>query len=151
MLFCFCLSCFVFCFGFCLLIILVFLFLSWVCLVYSSCLLTFVLLISTILLTYLKLYYLPFNTCKLYIRMLHKHECLEFNKCCATIVLKRLHCCQCLHKTRKLPVTFWLLQRDRTMNGESPPTITMALINPQASPLPSESKMSATQQLSISV
>ncbi|XP_073676901.1 E3 ubiquitin-protein ligase SH3RF2 [Garra rufa] len=44
-----------------------------------------------------------------------------------------------------------LPKRDRTMNGESPPTITMALINPQASPLPSESKMSATQQLSISV
>ncbi|RXN35188.1 E3 ubiquitin- ligase SH3RF2 [Labeo rohita] len=44
-----------------------------------------------------------------------------------------------------------LPKRDRTMNGESPPAITMALINPQASPLPSESKMSATQQLSISV
>ncbi|XP_016091011.1 putative E3 ubiquitin-protein ligase SH3RF2 [Sinocyclocheilus grahami] len=44
-----------------------------------------------------------------------------------------------------------LPKRDRTMSGESPPTITMALINPQASPLPSESKMSATQQLSISV
>ncbi|XP_016328212.1 putative E3 ubiquitin-protein ligase SH3RF2 [Sinocyclocheilus anshuiensis] len=44
-----------------------------------------------------------------------------------------------------------LPKRDRTMNGESPPTIAMALINPQASPLPSESKMSATQQLSISV
>uniref|UniRef100_A0A8C1U2Q7 SH3 domain containing ring finger 2 n=1 Tax=Cyprinus carpio TaxID=7962 RepID=A0A8C1U2Q7_CYPCA len=44
-----------------------------------------------------------------------------------------------------------LPKRDRTMNGESPPTITMALINPQASPMPSESKMSATQQLSISV
>ncbi|XP_043113207.1 E3 ubiquitin-protein ligase SH3RF2 [Puntigrus tetrazona] len=42
-------------------------------------------------------------------------------------------------------------KKDRTMSGESPPTITMALINPQASPLPSESKMSATQQLSISV
>ncbi|XP_026106229.1 E3 ubiquitin-protein ligase SH3RF2 isoform X1 [Carassius auratus] len=42
-------------------------------------------------------------------------------------------------------------KRDRTMNGESPPAITMALINPQASPLPSESKMSSTQQLSISV
>jgi len=37
------------------------------------------------------------------------------------------------------------------MNGESPPAITMALINPQASPVSSESKMSATQQLSISV
>uniref|UniRef100_A0A8C1XRQ9 SH3 domain containing ring finger 2 n=1 Tax=Cyprinus carpio TaxID=7962 RepID=A0A8C1XRQ9_CYPCA len=44
-----------------------------------------------------------------------------------------------------------LSKRDRTMNGESPPTIAMALINPQASPLPSESKVSATQQLSISV
>ncbi|KAL1262373.1 hypothetical protein QQF64_007638 [Cirrhinus molitorella] len=44
-----------------------------------------------------------------------------------------------------------LPKRDRTMNSESPPTITMALINPQAPPLPSESKMSATQQLSISV
>ncbi|XP_048032792.1 E3 ubiquitin-protein ligase SH3RF2 [Megalobrama amblycephala] len=44
-----------------------------------------------------------------------------------------------------------LPKRDRTMSGESPPTITMALINPQASPMPSESKMSATQQLSISV
>lgn len=44
-----------------------------------------------------------------------------------------------------------LPKRHRTMNGESPPAITMALINPQASPMPSESKMSATQQLSISV
>ncbi|XDV36983.1 hypothetical protein PO909_006685 [Leuciscus waleckii] len=44
-----------------------------------------------------------------------------------------------------------LPKRDRTMNGESPPAITMALINPQASSVPSESKMSATQQLSISV
>ncbi|XP_051716628.1 E3 ubiquitin-protein ligase SH3RF2 isoform X2 [Ctenopharyngodon idella] len=44
-----------------------------------------------------------------------------------------------------------LPKRDRTMSSESPPTITMALINPQASPMPSESKMSATQQLSISV
>ncbi|XP_058653802.1 E3 ubiquitin-protein ligase SH3RF2 [Onychostoma macrolepis] len=44
-----------------------------------------------------------------------------------------------------------LPKRDRTMSGDSPPTITMALINPQASSLPSESKMSATQQLSISV
>ncbi|XP_016310911.1 putative E3 ubiquitin-protein ligase SH3RF2 [Sinocyclocheilus anshuiensis] len=44
-----------------------------------------------------------------------------------------------------------LPKRNRTMNGESPPTIPMALINPPASPLPSESKMSATQQLSISV
>ncbi|XP_052010795.1 E3 ubiquitin-protein ligase SH3RF2 [Xyrauchen texanus] len=42
-------------------------------------------------------------------------------------------------------------QRNRKMNGESPPTITMALINTQAPPLPSESKMSTTQQLSISV
>nr|XP_055034519.1 E3 ubiquitin-protein ligase SH3RF2 [Misgurnus anguillicaudatus]XP_055034520.1 E3 ubiquitin-protein ligase SH3RF2 [Misgurnus anguillicaudatus]XP_055034522.1 E3 ubiquitin-protein ligase SH3RF2 [Misgurnus anguillicaudatus]XP_055034523.1 E3 ubiquitin-protein ligase SH3RF2 [Misgurnus anguillicaudatus] len=40
---------------------------------------------------------------------------------------------------------------ERKMSGESPPTITMALINPQIPPIPSESKMSATQQLSISV
>ncbi|XP_051506109.1 E3 ubiquitin-protein ligase SH3RF1-like [Myxocyprinus asiaticus] len=44
-----------------------------------------------------------------------------------------------------------LPKRDRKMNGESPPAITMALINPQGPPLPSESKMSTTQQLSISV
>ncbi|KAI7801332.1 E3 ubiquitin-protein ligase SH3RF1 [Triplophysa rosa] len=40
---------------------------------------------------------------------------------------------------------------DRKMNGESPPSITMALINPQTPVSPSESRMSATQQLSISV
>ncbi|TRY81289.1 hypothetical protein DNTS_012124 [Danionella cerebrum] len=38
-------------------------------------------------------------------------------------------------------------KQNRIMNGESPPAISMALINPQASPMPSESKMAATQQL----
>lgn len=38
------------------------------------------------------------------------------------------------------------------MNGEAgPPTITMALINPQAPPPQAESKQSPIQQLSISV
>ncbi|KAL7858496.1 hypothetical protein AOLI_G00185980 [Acnodon oligacanthus] len=44
-----------------------------------------------------------------------------------------------------------LTKVERKMNGEVPPTITMALINPQAPPPPPESKQSSTQQLSISV
>ncbi|XP_072524347.1 E3 ubiquitin-protein ligase SH3RF2 isoform X2 [Salminus brasiliensis] len=44
-----------------------------------------------------------------------------------------------------------LTKGERKMNGEVPPTITMALINPQAPPPPPESKQSSTQQLSISV
>ncbi|KAG9281222.1 putative E3 ubiquitin-protein ligase SH3RF2 [Astyanax mexicanus] len=44
-----------------------------------------------------------------------------------------------------------LSKGERKMNGEAPPTITMALINPQAPPPPPESKQSSTQQLSISV
>ncbi|XP_062850727.1 E3 ubiquitin-protein ligase SH3RF2 [Trichomycterus rosablanca] len=40
---------------------------------------------------------------------------------------------------------------ERKMNGEVPPTITMALINPQVPPPLTESKQSSTQQLSISV
>ncbi|XP_066525991.1 E3 ubiquitin-protein ligase SH3RF2 [Hoplias malabaricus] len=44
-----------------------------------------------------------------------------------------------------------LTKGERRMNGEVPPTITMALINPQAPPPPQEGKQSSTQQLSISV
>ncbi|KAI4897309.1 hypothetical protein NFI96_010274 [Prochilodus magdalenae] len=44
-----------------------------------------------------------------------------------------------------------LTKVERKMNSEVPPTITMALINPQALPPPPESKLSSTQQLSISV
>ncbi|KAK3558341.1 hypothetical protein QTP86_017253, partial [Hemibagrus guttatus] len=40
---------------------------------------------------------------------------------------------------------------ERKMNGEVPPTITMALINPQGPPPQAESKQSPIQQLSISV
>ncbi|KAK2834241.1 hypothetical protein Q7C36_014942 [Tachysurus vachellii] len=40
---------------------------------------------------------------------------------------------------------------EKKMNGEAPPTITMALINPQASPSQAESKHPPIQQLSISV
>ncbi|KAB5565447.1 hypothetical protein PHYPO_G00241650 [Pangasianodon hypophthalmus] len=44
-----------------------------------------------------------------------------------------------------------LSKGERKMNGEAPPTITMALINPQAPPPQAESKQSPIQQLSISV
>ncbi|XP_051514036.1 LOW QUALITY PROTEIN: E3 ubiquitin-protein ligase SH3RF1-like [Myxocyprinus asiaticus] len=73
---------------------------------------------------------------------------------CSNIHLPRCSASQCsttTTKEKKLPVVFSLYRRNQKMNGESPPTITMALINPQAPPLPSESKMSTTQQLSISV
>ncbi|XP_060771215.1 E3 ubiquitin-protein ligase SH3RF2 isoform X2 [Neoarius graeffei] len=44
-----------------------------------------------------------------------------------------------------------LSKGERKMNGEAPPTITMALINPQAPPPQAENKQSPIQQLSISV
>lgn len=48
--------------------------------------------------------------------------------------------------TRKSPS-----KGERKMNGDTPPTITMALINPQTLPPQAESKQSPIQQLSISV
>ncbi|XP_026186517.1 E3 ubiquitin-protein ligase SH3RF1 isoform X4 [Mastacembelus armatus] len=44
-----------------------------------------------------------------------------------------------------------LLQSEKKMTSETPPTISMALVNPQTSSASAESKHSSTQQLSISV
>ncbi|XP_059202839.1 E3 ubiquitin-protein ligase SH3RF2 [Centropristis striata] len=44
-----------------------------------------------------------------------------------------------------------LLQSEKKMNSETPPTISMALVNPQMSSASADSKNSSTQQLSISV
>ncbi|XP_039976353.1 E3 ubiquitin-protein ligase SH3RF2 [Xiphias gladius] len=44
-----------------------------------------------------------------------------------------------------------LLQSEKRMSSELPPTISMALVNPQMSSAPAESKNCSTQQLSISV
>ncbi|XP_030622769.1 E3 ubiquitin-protein ligase SH3RF2 [Chanos chanos] len=44
-----------------------------------------------------------------------------------------------------------LRKSERKMNGETPPTITMALISPQTPPGSNDNKQSSTQQLSISV
>ncbi|XP_041653090.1 E3 ubiquitin-protein ligase SH3RF1 [Cheilinus undulatus] len=44
-----------------------------------------------------------------------------------------------------------LLQSDKKMTSETPPTISMALVNPQMSSASADSKNSSTQQLSISV
>ncbi|XP_018531230.1 E3 ubiquitin-protein ligase SH3RF2 [Lates calcarifer] len=44
-----------------------------------------------------------------------------------------------------------LLQSEKKMTSETPPTISMALVNPQMSSASAESKNSSTQQLSISV
>ncbi|XP_034545042.1 E3 ubiquitin-protein ligase SH3RF2 [Notolabrus celidotus] len=44
-----------------------------------------------------------------------------------------------------------LLQSERKMTSETPPTISMALVNPQMSSASADSKNSSTQQLSISV
>ncbi|CAJ1058038.1 E3 ubiquitin-protein ligase SH3RF2 [Xyrichtys novacula] len=44
-----------------------------------------------------------------------------------------------------------LLQSEKKMTSETPPTISMALVNPQMSSASADSKTSSTQQLSISV
>ncbi|XP_030253016.1 E3 ubiquitin-protein ligase SH3RF1 isoform X1 [Sparus aurata] len=44
-----------------------------------------------------------------------------------------------------------LLQSEKTMTSETPPTISMALVNPQMSSASADGKNSSTQQLSISV
>ncbi|KAM4621144.1 E3 ubiquitin-protein ligase SH3RF2 [Polymixia lowei] len=44
-----------------------------------------------------------------------------------------------------------LSEGEKKMNSETPPTITMALVNPQAASASADSKSSSTQQLSISV
>uniref|UniRef100_A0A3P8TJR3 SH3 domain containing ring finger 2 n=1 Tax=Amphiprion percula TaxID=161767 RepID=A0A3P8TJR3_AMPPE len=44
-----------------------------------------------------------------------------------------------------------LLQSEKKMNSETPPTISMALVNPQMPSASADSKNSSTQQLSISV
>ncbi|XP_067455106.1 E3 ubiquitin-protein ligase SH3RF2 isoform X2 [Thunnus thynnus] len=44
-----------------------------------------------------------------------------------------------------------LLQSEKKMTSETPPNISMALVNPQMSSAPADSKNSSTQQLSISV
>ncbi|XP_065814968.1 E3 ubiquitin-protein ligase SH3RF2 [Labrus bergylta] len=44
-----------------------------------------------------------------------------------------------------------LLQSEKKMTSETPPTISMALVNPQTSSASADSKNSSTQQLSISV
>lgn len=46
---------------------------------------------------------------------------------------------------------FFSFQSERKMTSETPPTISMALVNPQMSSASADSKNSSTQQLSISV
>lgn len=56
-----------------------------------------------------------------------------------------------IERAANMMLLFFCLKTEKKMNSETPPTISMALVNPQMPSVSADGKNSSTQQLSISV